>query len=231
MKFYRWKGKSYFIIATNDGKVNLFDGEGRELNVFKSQQAVTKRIDVWASQNKLFAGFSNDQFFEMFSLEKFRSHREFNLPTQMITAKIPNELIQFGIEDDFLIKIDQKGVKYKFSALKNGEVLNAKQNSKNPIVIVRVGNEIQLFNSEGLLFGTVKLPFNEIEYVDILTSSQGKTIVAILDGLENNVYLYSTNGELIKKSIEGQTKVELQSYMNKTRLTTVIDQFIVQYYY
>ncbi len=230
VKFYRWKGKSYFIIATNNGRVNLFDGKGRELNVFKSQQIVTKKINVWASQNKLFAGLSNDEFFEMYNLEKIKTHRDFILPTSMWTAKIPNELIQFGIEDGYFIKIDQKGTKYKYQQINNAKIIKVEQNFKNPIVIVQKLNEILLFNSEGFLFGAIKIPFNEVDDVTVLTNSSGKTYVSILDGLENNVYLYSTNGELVKKSLEGQTKVQLHSYSNRTRLTTVIDQFIVQYF-
>ncbi len=231
VKFYRWKGKSYFIVAMKDNQVSLFDGEGRELNVFKSEQPITKRIDVWASQNKLFAGFSNSTHFEMFSLEKNKSHRVFDLPTEMISAKIPNELIQFGIENDFLIKIDQKGTKFKFSKIPNAKIIKVEQLTKNPIVVVKIANEIRLFNSDGVLFSTIKLSFNEVENVHIFTSSAGKTTVAILDGLENNVYLYDTNGELVNQSMEGQTKIQLQSFNKTMKLTTVIDQFIVQYYY
>jgi len=231
VKFYRWKGKSYFIIATKNNRVILYDGEGRELNVFKSTQEVTKRIDVWVSQNKLFAGFSNPTHFEMFSLEKNKSHREFDLPVEMISAKIPNELIQFGIENDFLIKIDQKGTKFKFSSLPKAKIIKVEQLTKNPVVVVKIANEIRLFNSDGMLFSTIKLSFNEVEDVHVFTSSVGKTTVAILDGLENNVYLYHTNGELVSQSMEGQTKIQLQSFNKTMKLTTVIDQFIVQYYY
>ncbi len=230
VKFYRWKGKSYFIIATKNGKVILFDGKGRELNVFKGKQEITKKIDVWASQNKLFAGFSNDSFFEMFSLEKNKTHRDFELPVTMLTAKIPNELIQFGVENENLIKIDQKGSKYRYAKIPKGKLLKIEQLNKNPIIIVQVANEIQLFNHEGIVFGSIKLPFNEVEDVHIVTTANGKTIVAVLDGLENNVHLFKSNGEKVQDSVEGQTKVELQIQNNRLRLTSVIDQFIVQYY-
>ena len=53
----------------------------------------------------------------------------------------------------------------------------------------------------------------------------------MIDGLENNVYLYGTNGQLInKKPIEGQQKVVIKSIGNTLQISTIVDQFIVQYF-
>ncbi|MBL4861828.1 MAG: hypothetical protein JKY09_02270, partial [Crocinitomicaceae bacterium] len=65
VKFYRWKGKSYFIIANTDNKVVHFDAKGRELNIINPGISVDRKIDVWASQRNLFAGFTNSSNFIM----------------------------------------------------------------------------------------------------------------------------------------------------------------------
>lgn len=231
VKFYRWKGKSYFLIADNNQKVLKFDGEGRELNILKSQDVVTKKIDVWASQNKLFAGFSNDAFFEMFSLEKNKNHREFNLPVRMQTVKVPNEIVQFGIESSRLVKVDQKGIKSSFDSFENGKLLKIINVNKNPIVIIQSANELSFVNIEGIPFSQFRIPFNEVEDVHVSISNSGKTAIAIIDGLENNVYLYDVNGKLIRdKALEGQREVILKNIGNSLQTTTIIDQFIVQYF-
>tara|TARA_R110002072_G_scaffold282761_3_gene445945 strand:- start:10782 stop:12932 length:2151 start_codon:yes stop_codon:yes gene_type:complete len=232
VKFYRWKGKSYFLIANDNKQVLKFDGEGRELNIFKSKELISQQIDVWSSQNKLFAGFSNDLFFEMYNLEKNRTHREFNLPTAMISTKIPNELIQFGLdESNSLIKINQKGGKLKYSTYDNSEIIKVENTNKNPVIVLKSSNEIHLINKDGMSFSSLKLPFNEVDDVVVFTSTSGKTIVGIVDGLENNVYLYSSSGEkIIAKPLEGQVKIQLMNFNNGLQVTTILDQFIVQYF-
>ena len=231
VKFYRWKGKSYLLQALNGNQVLQLDGEGRELNIIKSKEAITEQIDVWASKNKLFAGFSNSDFFEMYNMEKNKSHRTFALPVKMQTTKIPNELIQFGIEDGHLIKIDQKGSKFKFAKFNNAKLLKVVNENKNPVILVKSANEIHLLNNEGIEFGLIHLPFNEVDDVTLTTSNSGKTTIAVVDGLENNVYLYRANGELITpKALEGQKTIQLNKSNSSLRVTTVVDQFIVQYF-
>ncbi len=231
VKFYRWKGKSYFLIANDRRDVFQFDGKGRELTIIKSKQLVTKQIDVWASQNKLFAGFSSNGFFEMFSLDRMSSHRDFNLPTNCLTTKIPNELVQFGIENNKLVKIDQKGSKFIFGKYPNGKIISVNKDSSSPNIIVQAANEIFVVNNEGIVFLQLKLPFNEIDDVSIITLNSGKTYLSVIDGLENNVYLYGTDGQLIsKKPLEGQQKVVIKSSKNALQISTVVDQFIVQYF-
>tara|TARA_B110000285_G_scaffold225771_1_gene284486 strand:+ start:853 stop:3003 length:2151 start_codon:yes stop_codon:yes gene_type:complete len=231
VKFYRWLGKSYFLVGLEENQVGKFDGKGRELEIIKSKFGIDKKIDVWASQGKLFGGFSNATRFEMYSLEKKKSHRVFSLPSRTYSAKIPNELIQFTILNNQLVKIDQKGELFKFGVYENGKILSIDNTSKSPIIVIKSNNVIHLINNEGLSFGQIKLPFNEVENVAIYNSQSGKTCVAIVDGLENNVYLYDINGEKIKdKALEGQVKVSAVNNENGTQISTIIDQFFVQYF-
>ena len=97
------------------------------------------------------------------------------------------------------------------------------------LILVKSANTIQLINPEGISFGQIELPFNEVVDIYVNTNHSGKTFVAIIDGLENNVYLYDSKGELLNsKSLEGQSKVHLVVSDHK-QITTIIDQFIIQY--
>ena len=88
-----------------------------------------------------------------------------------------------------------------------------------------------MLNSEGIPFGQIMLPFNEVEDVYLETSNSGKTLISIIDGLQNNVYLYRLNGEqFLQKPLEGQTKAVVHSYGFENTITTVVDQFVVQYF-
>lgn len=231
VKFYRWKGNSYFLAANAEKEIMHFDSKGRELRIFSTDILVTRKIDVWASNKILFAGLANEKNFRMINLDKYKRHREFNLPNKSISAKIPNELLQFGFDGTSLFKIDQQGTRHNFAKFSRGKLKDVVSNGKNPTLIVQDGNEVILLNTSGIPFSSFKVSFNEIDNICISRTESGKTIVGIIDGLENNVYFYTTDGKrIIQKPIEGQTKVMLSSIGNEHIITTVMDQFIVQYF-
>jgi hypothetical protein len=231
VKFYHWNGRSYFIIANEKNQVLHFDAKGRELNIISSEINITRKIDVWTSRSELYAGFANGSSFIMYNLERYAKHREFQLHAPCLSAKIPNELLQFGIKNGKLIKITQKGIKTDYQSFDRAKILSISNTNKNPTIIVQSANEIHLLNSDGIPFGQINLPFNEVEDVYLETSNSGKTLIAIIDGLQNNVYLYRPNGEqFLQKPLEGQTKVVVRSYGFENTVTTVVDQFIVQYF-
>ena len=231
VKFYRWKGKSYFLIATLNNRIFHFDAKGRELNVIKTEIPITRQIDVWASLKTLYAGFSDGKSFYMYDLDHSKNYRNFNVGSNAVAVKIPNELIQFSIENGSLVKYDQKGIASKLGDFSSGKILKFDNSNKNPYLIIQSINELHFINNQGVSFGEIRVPFNEIEDVFIQNPNSGDNKVAIIDGIENNVYLYRTTGEKINNStFEGQTKVTISSSGDKTIITTIVDQFIVQYF-
>ena len=230
VKFYRWKGKSYFLVGTENGETIHFDSKGRELNIFKTAITATEEIQVWASQQRLFSGFSNGATFVMYDMEKNRVHREFLLPFNSKALKIPNEILHFGVDNNNVVKTDQKGNQSTLGNYNSTKILET-ETEGTPIIAIQSNNEIHLLNVEGIPFGEIRLPFNEVEDIFVHNTNSGKTVVGVIDGLENNVYLYETDGQLItKKGLEGQKKLFVHSSNKGYRITTIVDQFIVQYF-
>lgn len=231
VQFYRWKNQGYLLAGTADGKVRLYDGQAREINVINSTIVPKRKIDTWSSQGRLFYGITDNNEFVMYDATKRKIHRRFPLKGEMIAARIPNELLQFGVINNSLVKIDQKGTASNLDSYPNGKIMKLEDGNKNPVMAIKINNSIKLINSEGISFGNLTLPFNEIGNIDFITNRNGKTIVAVIDGLENNVYLYSLEGSKITdKPLEGQLKVVLEESNDAYKITTVVDQFIVQYY-
>lgn len=231
VKFYRWSGKSYFMIGNDKQQVVHYDAKGRELNVIKTAINVSRKIDVWVSLQQLYAGFSDGKSFYMYHIDRSKQYRDFRTPVNSIAVKIPNELVQFGIEDGSLVRIDQKGMSVKLFPVDNGKILHFDQNGKNPYIVVQSANELDLVNQQGISFGKIAVPFNEIEHVFIENGVSGNNLVSIIDGIENNVYLYRTNGEKVNNlTFEGQQKAVITSTKTSKTITTIVDQFIVQYY-
>ena len=231
VKFYRWKEQSYFLQLTEDHEIVHYDARGRELNAMKIAISPTRPIDVWASQNTLFAGVASTTNFVMINLDRHEIFREFPLPGASFPLKTQNELFQYGVADNKLYKVTQKGVRMDFGTYANGKILGLQSEGKTNVLIVQSSNDLHLLNPEGIPFCKINLSFNEVEHVFVQTFDSGKTLTAVIDGLENNVYLYSLDGARIKhEPMEGQTKVFLSSEAEGTVVTTVVDQFVVQYF-
>jgi hypothetical protein len=88
---------------------------------------------------------------------------------------------------------------------------------------------ISLFSSLGSQLGIIQADFSDMEYCDVQTIN-GRTYVSLIDGLENNVYLYQLNGEkLLDQSFEGMKKSMLNWADGSLILTTIVDNYLIQY--
>lgn len=229
--FYRWQGKSYFLIGTDNNRVMHYDSKGRELNSIKVTTPITRQIDVWASIKTLYAGFYDGRSFYMYDLDRNKYYRDFNTSSNAVSVKIPNELIQFSMDNNALVKYDQKGTATKLGNYPNGKILKKDGLARNPHLIIQSNNELHFINNQGVSFGVIRVSFNEIEDVFIDSPNSGNNLIAVIDGIENNVYLYRTTGEKINNStFEGQTKAVISSKNDVKIITTIVDQFIVQYF-
>ena len=220
----------YFLVATAGGKVYQYDGKGREINIFKTGFDITEPINVWASQGKLFGGFSNGSRFMMYEIERDREYRSFDLLSKSLALKVPNELLHFGLSQSTFCRQDQKGNITRYQSYNSPKLIKIIKD-KSPYIVLQSANTIHILNQNGMPFSEIRLPFNEVQDIDIYTTDSGKTLIAVLDGLENNVYLYHSDGNPFKsKQIEGEKKVELRSNGQDLMITTIVDKYLIQYY-
>ena len=88
---------------------------------------------------------------------------------------------------------------------------------------------LTLLDATGFTIGNVKKEFNQIEYASGVLLNNSYYILAI-DGIENNVYLYHSNGRMVSDdSFEGSLKGQLNLLDGELILTTVVDKYLIQY--
>ena len=227
--FYTWKGNGYFL-NSEQNKISVFDSKGGELNKIKtSLDNITQATDVWLSNRTLFYGAGNGSEFVMIEAEKSREYRKFNVGSAYTSIKNPNELFLFTLENSVLNLYDQKGTKVNLSSFKNGKITGKADSGTLEGFLLRAGNNLHLLNSKGIESHTIKVPFNEIEDQDVLNVS-GKIYFGVVDGLENNVYLYDSKGKKLNPEIwEGSETVKLSALDNKILITTIIENYVIQY--
>lgn len=230
--FYRWKGSGYFIVPVENGKLIQFDTKGGEITVIHSKlKAIELKPIVWVSANQPFLGVYAGNQFDMINLNSGKSLRTFDAPHTTHFAVLPNEIYLVGMDQNKLITYNQKGTKSSVETTMEGKIVQVYQQSNNPTIIVKSKNTVRLFNAKGIEWSTIRIGFNEIDDIQLHELANGNLMLSVIDGLENNVYLYATNGQKWKqKSWEGSHKVGFTHNNSKGfSLFTIVDKMVVEY--
>ena len=232
VSYYRWKGSGYFIVPIEKGRLIQYDTKGRELNVYQTKlRSIELKPVIWVSANQPFLGIFADNKFDMINLNSGKSLRTFDAPHTTHFALLPNEIMLFNMTGNKLISYNQKGSKSVIETSSVGTIHQVFQQSNNPTIVVKSKNSVRLLNAKGIEWSTIRVGFNEVDDIKLHELINGNLIVSVVDGLENNVYLYGTNGQKWKqKSWEGSHKVEFNQTNSKGfSLTTIVDKMIVEY--
>lgn len=223
--FYRWKGSGYFILAGQNGRLLQYDNQGRELAVIRTQiNEIEQQPIVWVSANKPFIGIYGNARFEMIQAETRKSFRTFNAKNAEAIVKLPNEIKLFGVINNQLVSYDQRGGITRYDKFINASLLGKAGNYS--AVVIKDNQHLKLYNPEGISWADIQLPFSDVSDVQLFSTSGGNTIIAGVDGLENKVYLWKSNGEPhSKKQWDGSKIVR---YHNGY-IFTVVDNLVVRY--
>lgn len=225
--FYRWKGNGFFIVAAQNGKLVQYDNQGRELAVIRTQlNNIEQQPTVWVSANKPFIGIYDNNRFEMIQAETKKSFRIFPAKGTDLIIKLPNEVKLFGISDNQLVSYDQRGGVARYDKFINASLFNKVTNNGVPTIAIKDQQQLKFYNSEGIQWVNLKLSFSDLSDVQVLNTTSGKTIIAGIDGLENKVYLWKTNGESYNNRLLDGSKI---IRYHSGYVFTVIDNLVVKY--
>jgi len=230
--FYRWQGAGYILAPLANGSILQFDSKGRELTLIKTKlTSIEVKPVIWVSANKPFLGVYDGSNFEMIELLSKKSFRKFGANNITHFANKPNEIVLFGIENNQLISYNQKGEKSVYGNYSNGKIESIFQQISNPSIVVKSSNSIHLINNQGIEWGTIKVPFSTIDQIGLTELNNGNLIVSVIDGIENNVYLYRTNGQKWKQdSWDASSKIEFfTTNSGSYKFFTIVDKLIVEY--
>ena len=132
------------------------------------------------------------------------------------------------MEGNDLVKIDQKGVKTKIKSFPGGKILKTSFELENPLLVIQAGNEVIYINAQNEIYTRQLIDFGQMDNVTI-SENYGSIYLTVIDGIGNNIYLYNNNQRVNKKAFDGKMIVRSTFYNSKTLITTIVDEFIVQY--
>jgi hypothetical protein len=232
VSYYRWANKTNFLAVTTNNELIHLDERGRQLKRVKlSISNIKNEIDVYKNGSVLSALVTGDTKTQVIDLARYRNTRNpVFLPAESIQLKVASGFFYFSISTEGLMRYDQNGNK---TLLHKGKVENLQKiyKGKNTLIAFSSQNTIYVVNESGNIGQTVNTSIEEIDDFDFITISNGNQYFAVIDGIENNVFLLDANAKvLIERSFEGKTKVKLSLENGKINITSLIENYIVQYY-
>ncbi|GEM_PF-653418 len=230
--FYRWNNSSNIIINTLKNRMIVFDSKGKKINSFKTGLSnVDSKIDVWVSNSILLAGIKDSKESVLFDLIRKREYRRFQIEENSFSIKKGNEMILYSIKNSQLISINQKGIKQNISKFNSGKIVMILKNDETQTIIVQSKNDLHFLNENGIEFKSLHLGFSELDDVQMFKNQNGIYYVSVIDGLANNVNVYSLTGELINAiPFDGKFKSFLTTIGTKElNVSSIVDNYIVQY--
>jgi hypothetical protein len=225
-----WQRKLYLVYPDRSGTIHMY-GSKREkvMSIPSGISNPHSPVLGWISQNRLFLGIHNESQFVMLDADRRNSYRSFSLNGTGVSLINDNEIVLFTSEAAGIQHYNQKGTKTGITPTINGRLYRTAYGRLDNYIINRRGGALDLLDANGYYLGKIALDFDDVSAVDVQVMD-GKTFVSVVDGIENNVYLYRSNGsKLNQKPLEGSLKGMLSLKNGKLILTTVVDKYIIQY--
>jgi hypothetical protein len=232
VSFYRWNNKANFLVVNSSKELNQIDQNGRIIKKLKLPfSEISNEIDVYKNQNALSAIITGENSSQTVDLEKNKLIKStFNLPKTRLQLKVSSGFYYFHIENNTIFRTDQlsnRTLIYSGSEIKNMKKL---YKGKQQLICFQDKNQILAIDESGQITLKIKTTINEIEDFDMITHSSG-TFLAVIDEIENDIYLFDSNGnQLNEKAYEGKKAVKLSIDKGKIILSSMIQNNVVQYY-
>jgi hypothetical protein len=232
--FFKSKNGGNLVVMDEREQLLHIDSRGKLINSLKMKVGNVKNpVDVFMQKGNLIAVVAGSAKTQTVNLQKHKivkAHE--SMPQDRISVSSENGPNYFAVQNGSLKKMDYTG---KETVLANYP--NAKQfrliEGKNFSYLAFISyNKIHVLNQQGVKLFQFDIPFKELASYDVITLQNGKTFVAMIDAIENNLFVLDRSGRnYTPKPLEGKEQVILSEKGNNNLVVTTSGSgFVVQYF-
>ncbi len=208
---FEWKGQACFATIL-DGQVHCVNSQGKRIgsvNIGNNASSETP-LAVQGVRGELIAHVIVQGKWNSYNLRKRTLIKSIPVDAgEWYLAKNNGRMSALGLVNKQFVKVGDNGKK----AVLIGNVQNIlRRNSTNDqdLIYLTQGPRIFVIKSDGSLLTQFETRVRQIQDMYSATAENGKTLVGILDGIANNSYIYTLNGnEYSKKEYEGSNQLVL----------------------
>lgn len=206
---YYWSGKDYIgFVADHLFYAFSISGKMTYKVPVKKSNTTTLELAIKGERGDLLLHVADEVSWDVISLKKSRRLKQIALPYGEWTLQKVNGVISaLGLTEKQFIRITDAGRK---SMLINNvsNFITRIPSNQGEICALQQQNSLYLLSAEGKIISNFTTNVSEIEDVTILAKTNTSFIIALVDGISNNCYIYNTRGKkLNNKNLEGSSKV------------------------
>lgn len=193
----------YIAAPTTNNEVVLFNFSGRQMQKCKLEvSSIERPIHFWLSQNELYLGLQSENTFTMLHVKDNQTIREFDLPNYAQAIYSDNAIRFYHIEEEKVIRTDQKGNRLPLFQVQAGTRLYA-QADLNIWGVIR-DNKIEFFNlDERKIFEIERSDAADIDHIKG-TLHNNQLYMALMNEISNDIHLYRSQFNMnIQKKGQG----------------------------
>jgi len=231
--FYRTNRGANFLWMNTKNQLIQADAKGKIIYRMRMNLSdVTSPIVVFQQNRKSIAFVSNGSKSQTVNLGNHRVLKTRNaLPTTGVYLTFPDGPSYFFFENGALKRSDYTGSTVTLANYPTPDLFQICEDANTRFIAFNSYNKLHVLNENGVKITQIEIPFRKLESFDVITTSSGKTYIALVDALENNVYLFDKSGNmLLDKPLEGKGKVLLSSENGKLNVTVSLTGYLVQYF-
>jgi hypothetical protein len=222
--------KEVYFVGNGDDNVSVFNTTGKTLKVLRLSESV-KGIYSYTQNGKAFCVSVGKTTAYISEIVKRKSTKTLNIDST--TKVFPfASAVYFGSVNNGTLTLQQTdGSRKSIRLNQEARLMGAFSQNNQVYFLIRQGKKLKAIDFNGQKLWERTLVLEEISSIYVAVNQRGKTILGILDGIENQLYLYDIKGNKIDESERhGEQKIEISPFgANAFSITTYLGSYLIQY--
>lgn len=195
-----------------DGQIHTFTTAGKKLGNASIGTSSSAVINISVDKRGWMAHVVADNTWYTFNLKKRTRLRAFNLGEgDWYLAHYNQNVLPVGIQSNKFVRYGENGKSVVLIG-NASKMVRYKATQQQELFFLAQNQHIYVVDGMGTMITQFNCSLRTIEDAYLIRSARGKTFVGILDGISNNSYIYTINGnEAYKQVFEGSEELVFQN--------------------
>ncbi len=224
------ENKEVYFVGDGVDNVSVFNTAGKTLKVLRLSESV-KGIYSYTLNGKAYCVSVGKTTAYISEIVKRKSTKTLNIDSTTQVFPFANA-VYFGSVNNGTLTLQQtSGARKSIRLNQQTGLIGAFSQNNEVYFLIKQGKSLKAIDFNGQKLWERTLVLEEISAVYITVNQRGKTILGILDAIENQLYLYDIKGNKIDElERHGQQKIEISPFgANAFSITTYLGSYLIQY--
>ena len=224
------ENKEVYFVGDGIDNVSVFNTAGKTLKVLRLSESV-KGIYSYTQNGKAYCVSVGKTTAYISEIVKRKSTKTLNIDSTTHVFPFANA-VYFGSVNNGTLTLQQtSGARKSIRLNQDAKLMGAFSQNNQVYFLIRQGKNLKAIDFNGKKLWERILAVEEISAIHVAINQSGKTILGILDTIENRLYLYDTKGNKIDESERhGEQKIEISPFgANAFSITTYLGSYLIQY--